>query len=82
MPYPFAFNVDKVLGGSGNTVTHNYAAVFGCNVASVMNNAVHANNFVAQNVPLTSGGAPVGLPAGTFYADDTTTPGTCYVMIA
>lgn len=71
-----------IVGGQNNCVLHNWATVAGFGVASVMDCAFHTNNVVTQNMPLTSTGAPFGLPLGTFYADDTTTPGICCVMIA
>ena len=58
----FIYAKTKANGGFHNSVTHNYAGVFGCNVASVMGCALHSNNFVAQNLPTTSGGA-----SGSFY---------------
>jgi hypothetical protein len=69
MLYPFAFNADKVLGGSGNTVTHNYAAVFGCNIVTNQAKAFHANSFVAQDMPDETG---LPYPTGTLYYCSTT----------
>ena len=65
----------SILGGSGNAVpsTVQYAGVFGCNVTAVQSCAMHANNFVAQNMPLAPGS---GIP-GSLYYD----PGTCIVHI-
>jgi hypothetical protein len=54
-----------IVGGCNNTVTHNWAGVFGCNIVSVMDCAMHSNNFVAQNMPDSS--AYATLPIGALY---------------
>ena len=75
-------NCSVVLGGSGSCDNgHHYAGVFGCNVVAVIGCAYHANNFIAQNIPLMSAGAPTGLPSGAFYADDVTTFGVKCLLI-
>ena len=74
-----------ILGGSCNVIpnTYQYVGVSGCNVTAVLGCAFHANEFVAQNMPLASGTSsytpsgsaikidaptvPVGLPAGALY---------------
>lgn len=52
-------------GTSGTTEgdTYSYVGIFGCNVRAVMGCALHANNFVGQNIPLGAG----TLPPGAFY---------------
>ena len=60
----------SIIGGSGNSVSHDYAGVFGCNVASVMGCALHANTFVAQNMPDQT--ACLSLPSGALYYCSTT----------
>jgi hypothetical protein len=55
-------NFSAVLGGQSNLVTHNFASASGYNVVSVSDCAFHANNFVGQNMPTSSGGA-----SGSFY---------------
>ena len=52
-----------ILGGQNNKANHDFAGIFGCNVTSGMGCAFHANNFVAQNIPL----GPGILPTGSFY---------------
>ena len=51
-----------IIGGSGNTVSHNWATVSGCNVASLMDCAFHANVLIAPNTPLVGGSI---VPPGT-----------------
>ena len=65
-----------ILGGKGNTVSHAYSAVYGCNVASVMSCALHANNFVAQNIP----NSPSGLGSGALYYQTVGTLKQVYVV--
>ena len=72
----FIYAKTKANGGFHNSVTHNYAGVFGCNVASVMGCALHANTFVAQNmVCIAVGGGLPAIPTGSFYYVNC--PGTC-----
>jgi|GEM_PF-5967871 len=52
-----------VLGGQGNTVTHDYAAVFGHNLSSVANDMFHVSCINAPNTPNIG---MIGVPAGTF----------------
>jgi len=71
-------NHSAILGGSGNSDGGlNYAAVFGCNVTAVASCVFHANNFVAQNMPVSSGVAG----SGCFYLH-CVSPGLCYVAIS
>lgn len=62
-------NCSAVLGGSGNTVNHDYAAIFGMGITSVASCAVHANNYVAQNMPVCTSGP---FPSGTLSYDPAT----------
>ena len=69
----------SILGGCFNCVptAFSYAGVFGCSVTAVANCAFHANNFVAQNMPVSA-----GLPgSGVFYIHYVS-PGICYVAIS
>lgn len=59
-----------VLGGCNNNDNGiSYVGLFGCNVTGVQSCAMHANNFVAQNIPPASTGnaPPLGAPTGTLY---------------
>lgn len=49
-----------IVGGCNNTVTHNWAGVFGCGVTTNQDCAFHANIFVSQNMPLQAPGVPAG----------------------
>ena len=66
----FIYAKTKANGGFHNSVTHNYAGVFGCCVSSVMGCALHANTFVAQNMPDQT--ACLSLPSGALYYCSTT----------
>jgi hypothetical protein len=56
------------LGGAGNTLKHNCAAVFGVGITTVSDSAIHANNFVAQNICIaTTLVAYAALPQGSLY---------------
>ncbi len=66
-----------ILGGSGNNDGGlNWVGIFGCNITGVLNNAFHANQFVAQNMVIA--GTPV--PTGTLYYCNLG-PGNCPVYI-
>jgi hypothetical protein len=66
-------NYNTILGGTGNTDSgYSHVGIFGCNVSAVTDKALHANNFVAQGMPTSSGGAP-----GSIWYD----PTTCIVHI-
>ena len=62
----------SILGGSSNCDNGlDYVGIFGQNVTGVMNNAFHANNFVAQNMCSAAGGSGP-FATGTLYFDPTT----------
>ena len=67
-----------ILGGSDNTVSaaYSYAGIVGCNISAVSSCALHANNFVAQNMP-TFAGAP---GSGCFWYQYVASLGGCVVM--
>jgi hypothetical protein len=72
-----------IIGGSGNTVSHNWATVSGCNVVSLMDCAFHANVLIGANTPTyVSGLYPTGTlqyfpaPAGLGFP-----AGSCIVLI-
>jgi hypothetical protein len=61
-------NYNTILGGTGNTDSgYSHVGIFGCNVSAVTDKAFHANNFVAQNIPVVSAGSFASLPIGSLY---------------
>jgi hypothetical protein len=54
----------------GNTINNfQFAGVYGCKVSAVVSCALHANNFVAQDMPDQTA---LPLPSGTLYYCSTT----------
>jgi len=75
-------NCSAIFGGTGNNDGGlNYVGIFGQSVTGVISNAFHAENLVAQNMPLYSGG-PLPFPAGSKALYYQIIGGSCYVMIA
>ena len=71
-----------ILGGSGNNDNgFNYVGIFGQNVTGVINNAFHAENLVAQNMPLYMGG-PLPFLVGSKALYYQNIGDICYVVIA
>ena len=62
-----------VIGGSGNTVNHDYAGIFGNGLTSAASNTFHINCLNAINTPNAPLG--VGVPLGTIYWDAVGAPG-------
>ena len=56
-------NHSAVIGGSGNIVQHNYAAVFGQGITTICDNYFHVNNMYVKNMPT----ACTGLVSGSLW---------------
>ena len=53
-------NCSVVIGGSGNTVNHNYASIFGNGLTSCANDTFHVSCLNVINTPATPGTWPSG----------------------
>ncbi len=61
----------SILGGSGNTLKHNCAAVFGSGITSVCDGGFHTNFLIACDTP---SGYSSGYCCGTIFSSTTTSP--------
>lgn len=61
----------SILGGSGNTLKHNCAAVFGNGITSVCDGGFHTNFLIACDTP---SGYSAGYCCGTIFSSTTTPP--------
>jgi hypothetical protein len=53
------------MGGSGNTIAHDFSFIIGSGICSTASNTTHINCLHFSNIPTSS----AGLAPGTVYSD-------------
>ena len=71
-------NNSAILGGYGNTVKHNYAAVFGNGITTVRNNTFHIGSLYIDPATIPTAASAI---AGIIWSKYIS-PGMCQLMIS